>query len=97
MYPGSYEDSLTKAPNMIRSARTIRKAIRQPVPFEVFLASYELREGAEASDGDAEEAPEALPEILDSLLSSGYSIVPISQLLLHGETFIDNTGMQCPK
>lgn len=45
----------------------------------------------------AEHTPEALPEILDSLLSSGYSIVPISQLLLHGETFIDNTGMQCPK
>lgn len=45
----------------------------------------------------AEHTPEALPDILDSLQASGYTIVPVSQLLLDGETFIDSTGMQCPK
>lgn len=45
----------------------------------------------------AEHTPEALPGILDSLQRDGYEIVPISQLLLEGETFIDGTGMQCPK
>lgn len=45
----------------------------------------------------AEHTPEALPGILDSLQKDGYTIVPISELLLSGETFIDSTGMQCPK
>ena len=45
----------------------------------------------------AEHTPEALPGILDSLLADGYEVVPISELLLDGETFIDGTGMQCPK
>ena len=45
----------------------------------------------------AEHTPEALPGILDSLQEDGYTIVPVSQLLLEGQTFIDNTGMQCPK
>ena len=45
----------------------------------------------------AEHTPEALPGILDTLQQKGYEIVPISQILLDGETFLDNTGMQCPK
>ena len=45
----------------------------------------------------AEHTPEALTGILDTLQSEGYSIVPVSQLLLSGDTFIDNTGCQCPK
>ena len=45
----------------------------------------------------AKHTPEALPEILDTLLSNGYEIAPISELLLEGETFIDATGMQCAK
>ncbi len=44
----------------------------------------------------AEHTPEALPGILAALQKDGYTIVPISELLLDGETFIDNTGMQCP-
>lgn len=43
----------------------------------------------------AEHTPEALPDILEALIANGYSIVPISQILLKGETYIDNTGMQC--
>ena len=43
----------------------------------------------------AEHTPEALPEILDSLIRDGYTIVPISELLLEGETSIDHTGRQC--
>ena len=43
----------------------------------------------------AEHTPEALPDILEALIANGYTIVPISQILLDGETYIDNTGMQC--
>ena len=43
----------------------------------------------------AEHTPEALPDILEALIANGYTIVPISQILLEGETYIDNTGMQC--
>lgn len=42
----------------------------------------------------AEHTPEALPGILDALQKDGYTIVPISQILLDGETRIDNTGRQ---
>ena len=44
----------------------------------------------------AKHTPEALPGIIESLIAEGYTIVPISQLLLSGEYTIDNTGMQCP-
>lgn len=43
-----------------------------------------------------EHTPEALPDILDSLLAEGYTIVPISELLLTGAYSIDHTGRQCP-
>ena len=43
----------------------------------------------------AEHTPEALPAILDALIGEGYHIVPISQILLDGDTFIDSTGRQC--
>ena len=43
----------------------------------------------------AEHTPEALPGILDALLADGYRIVPISELLLNGDTTIDHTGRQC--
>ncbi len=45
----------------------------------------------------AEHTPEALPEILETLLSEGYEIVPISQILLEGDCVIDSTGRQCRK
>jgi len=38
--------------------------------------------------------PEALPAIIEYLLSEGYTIVPISDILLTGETYMDNTGRQ---
>ena len=44
----------------------------------------------------AKHTPEALPTIIESLLSQGYSIVPVSELLLNGDYFIDNTGRQMP-
>lgn len=43
----------------------------------------------------AEHTPEALPAILDALIGEGYHIVPISQILLDGDCFIDSTGRQC--
>lgn len=42
----------------------------------------------------AEHTPEALPGILDSLIRDGYTIVPISELLLDGDYAIDHTGRQ---
>lgn len=45
----------------------------------------------------AENTPEALPGIIESLLADGYKIVPISQILLTGDYTLDNTGRQCPK
>ena len=43
----------------------------------------------------AENTPEALPGILEALIADGYRIVPISELLLQGDCFIDNSGRQC--
>jgi polysaccharide deacetylase family sporulation protein PdaB len=40
--------------------------------------------------------PEALPEIIESLIRDGYTIVPVSELLLEGEYSIDHTGRQIP-
>ncbi|MBR4040128.1 MAG: polysaccharide deacetylase family protein [Clostridia bacterium] len=37
---------------------------------------------------------EALPEILEYYTQAGYKIIPVSQLLLEGETWIDHTGRQ---
>lgn len=37
---------------------------------------------------------QALPTILDGLIAKGYEIVPISEILLEGETFIDHAGCQ---
>jgi hypothetical protein len=46
----------------------------------------------------ADHTPEALPKILESLISQGYRIVPISQLILPGKCdinyTIDHTGKQ---
>lgn len=38
--------------------------------------------------------PEALPTILETLISQGYAIVPISQLILPQPYTIDHTGRQ---
>ena len=45
----------------------------------------------------AQHTPEALPGILDALEKEGYTVVPVSQLLLTGETRIDNAGRQWAK
>ncbi len=44
----------------------------------------------------AKHTPEALPGIIEYLLSEGYDIVPVSELLLTGSYEIDNTGMMYP-
>ena len=40
--------------------------------------------------------PEALPAILDYLAKEGYTLVPISKLILTGDYTIDPAGKQCP-
>ena len=46
----------------------------------------------------AKHTPEALPGILEALIGQGYTVVPISQLIIHGECgknyTIDHTGRQ---
>jgi peptidoglycan/xylan/chitin deacetylase (PgdA/CDA1 family) len=42
----------------------------------------------------AEHTPEALPSIIEFFLQNGYSLVPVSELLLTGEYTIDHTGKQ---
>ena len=48
----------------------------------------------------AKHTPEALPAILEDLISQGYTILPISQLILPGECGVDytmdHTGRQLP-
>ena len=44
----------------------------------------------------AKHTPEALPGIIEALLREGYTIVPVGQLLLTGETRTDHTGRQLP-
>ena len=42
----------------------------------------------------AEHTPEALPGIIEALQADGYTIVPVSELLHGGDTYLDNTGRQ---
>ena len=44
----------------------------------------------------AKHTPEALAGIIETLQADGYTIVPISQLLLSGEYSIDHTGRMHP-
>ncbi len=43
----------------------------------------------------AKHTPEALPKILDALISDGYEIVPISELIMKDNYKIDANGKQC--
>jgi len=45
----------------------------------------------------AKHTPEALPSILEKLIADGYQIVPVSEILLDGETYLDHTGKQFRK
>lgn len=42
----------------------------------------------------AENTPEALPTVIEGLIADGYTIVPVSELLLKDNYEIDHTGMQ---
>ena len=44
----------------------------------------------------AKHTPEALPDVIETLLKEGYTFVPISKIILTGEYTIDHTGRQCP-
>ncbi len=44
----------------------------------------------------AKHTPEALPGILERLLSDGYAIVPVGELLIAGDFTIDHEGRQVP-
>lgn len=39
--------------------------------------------------------PEALSGIIEFLLANGYTIVPVSELLLTGDFEMDHTGRMC--
>ena len=44
----------------------------------------------------AKHTPEALGDVVEYLLREGYTIVPVSGLLLSGNTTVDHTGRQMP-
>ena len=44
----------------------------------------------------AEHTPEALPGIIEGLISEGYTFVPVSQLIYRDNYTIDHTGRQIP-
>jgi polysaccharide deacetylase family sporulation protein PdaB len=44
----------------------------------------------------AKHTPEALPGVIEALIRDGYTILPVSELLLRGETTIDHEGRQRP-
>ena len=44
----------------------------------------------------AKHTPEALGDIVEYLLRDGYTIVPVSRLLLSGNVAVDHTGRQMP-
>ena len=44
----------------------------------------------------AEHTPQALPDILDFLIREGYTVGPVSELILRGDYTIDHTGRQFP-
>ena len=44
----------------------------------------------------AKHTPEALAGIIESLQADGYTLLPVSELLLTGDCTIDSTGRQCP-
>lgn len=46
---------------------------------------------------NSEYITQALPTILDQLIAKGYEIVPISEIILEGETIIDHAGVQHAK
>jgi len=46
---------------------------------------------------DSKDILEALPRILAYYTEAGYKIIPVSQLLLEGDTWIDHTGRQHPQ
>lgn len=39
---------------------------------------------------------EALPTIIEQLLQDGYEIVPVSDMILSGDTYLDHNGKQFP-
>ncbi len=44
----------------------------------------------------AEHTPEALAGIIEALQADGYTLVPVSKLLLTGDYTIDSAGCQIP-
>lgn len=44
----------------------------------------------------AKNTPEALPAIIEYMIGEGYSLIPVSDILLSGEYTIDHTGRQMP-
>lgn len=99
---GDYDDS---------SIRTIRAMGMEPIQWDVDsldwkgLSAPEIvrRVTGRVCPGSivlfhnaAQHTPEALPDVIETLLREGYTLVPVSQLILTGAYTIDHTGRQCP-
>ena len=99
---GDYDD---------KSINTVRAAGMEPIQWDVDSLDWKEISAAEITSrvtgkvqpgsivlfhNAALHTPEALPDILETLIREGYTFVPISQLILTGDYTIDHTGRQCP-
>lgn len=99
---GEYDDHVIRA---------VRGMGMEPIQWDVDSLDWKDLSGAEiykrvtqrAAPGSivlfhnaAKHTPEALADIIEYLLSEGYEIVPVSELILKGEYTIDHTGRQIP-
>ena len=99
---GDYDD---------KSVSAVRAAGMEPIQWDVDSLDWKEISAAEITSrvtgkvqpgsivlfhNAALHTPEALPDILETLIREGYTFVPISQLILTGDYTIDHTGRQCP-
>lgn len=98
---GEYDDKVIAAAEGT-GVKTIQWDVDSLDWKELSAAEIEARVVPKVSRGSivlfhnaAKHTPEALPGVIEGLLAEGYSMVPVSQLLLTGEYSINHEGRQC--
>ncbi len=100
---GEYNDTVIQTAEEM-GIRTIQWSVDSLDWKELSAAEITRRVTENISAGDivlfhnaARHTPEALPVILEYLLREGYRVVPVSELLLQGDSYtLDHTGKMCP-
>ena len=99
---GEYDDHVISAINGM-GIRTIQWDVDSLDWKELSASDITKRVTANVEKGSivlfhnaAKNTPEALPAIIEYLIGEGYSIVPVTEIILNGQFTIDNTGRQIP-